>query len=123
MTAKEFIKENYTLTNGGEDYIYNHSGQLVGIEDIAEEYHQAKLKLLRIYDVIDSGNYSIATIRRKSDNKLFSCFFRNGSVKIIKDGDMLNYKHWFIEKKTGGEEICLYGVDQKVYDIIEVVVD
>jgi hypothetical protein len=123
MTATEFIKENYTLTNGGEDYICNHSGQLVGIEDIAEEYHQAKLKLLRIYDVIDSGNYSIATIRRKSDNKLFSCFFRNGSVKIIKDGDMLNYKHWFIEKKTGGEEICLYGVDQKVYDIIEVVVD
>jgi hypothetical protein len=51
MTATEFIKENYTLTNGGEDYICNHSGQLVGAEDIAEEYHQAKLKLLGIADV------------------------------------------------------------------------
>ena len=51
MTATEFIKENYTLTNGGEDYICNHSGQLVGAEDIAEEYHQAKLKLLCIADV------------------------------------------------------------------------
>ena len=51
MTAKEFIKENYTVTNGGEDYICNHSSQLVGTEDIAEEYHQAKLKLLCITDV------------------------------------------------------------------------
>jgi hypothetical protein len=69
----------------------------------------------------DGGNYSIATIRRKSDNKLFGCYFRNGSVKIIKDGDVLGYKNWFIEKGTGDEELCLYGIDQKVYDIIEVV--
>ena len=33
---------------------------------------------------------------------------------------MLGYKHWFIEKETGDEELCLYGVDQKVYDRIEV---
>jgi hypothetical protein len=71
----------------------------------------------------DGGNYSIATIRRKSDNKLFGCYFRNGSVKVIKKGDMLGYKNWFIEKGTGDEELCLYGVDQKVYDIIEVVED
>ena len=83
----------------------------------------AESKPLNIADVIGSGNYSIATIRRKSDNKLFGCYFRNGSVKIIKEGDMLGFKHWFIEKETGGEEICLYGVDQKVYDIIEVVED
>jgi len=83
----------------------------------------AKSKPLNIDDVIASGNYSIATIRRKSDNKLFGCYFRNGSVKIIKEGHILGYKHWFIEKQTGGEEICLYGVDQKVYDIIEVVED
>jgi len=51
MTATQFIKENYTLTNGGEDYICNHSGQLVGAEDIAEEYHKYKLKLLGIADV------------------------------------------------------------------------
>ena len=50
MTAIEFIKENYTVTNGGEDYMCNHSGQLVGAEDIAEEYHQAKLKLLGMRD-------------------------------------------------------------------------
>ena len=54
MTAIEFIKENYTVTNGGEDYMCNHSGQLVGAEDIAEEYHQAKLKLLGIGDVVIS---------------------------------------------------------------------
>ena len=76
---------------------------------------------LNISDVISSCNYSIATIKRKSDNKLFGCYFRNGKVKIIKDGDMLGYKHWFIEKETGDEELCLYGVDQKIYDIIEVV--
>ena len=33
------------------------------------------------------------------------------------------HKHWFIEKETGDEELYLYGVDQKVYDIIEVVED
>lgn len=76
----------------------------------------AESKPLNIAD----GNYSITTIRRKSDNKLFVCYFRNGSVKIIKEGDMLGYKNWFIEKETGSEELCLYGVDQKVYDIIEV---
>ena len=79
--------------------------------------------LLHIADVIGSGNYSIATIRRKSDNKLFGCYFRNGSFKIIKEGDMLGYKHWLIEKETGDEELYLYGVDPKVYDVIEVVVD
>lgn len=83
----------------------------------------AESKPLNITDVIGSGNYSIATIRRKSDSKLFCCYFRNGSVKIIKEGDMLGYKKWFIEKKVGDEELCLYGVDQKVYDIIEVVKD
>jgi hypothetical protein len=36
---------------------------------------------------------------------------------------MLGDKHWFIEKETGDEELYLYGVDQKVYDIIEVVED
>lgn len=51
MSAIEFIKVNYTLTNGGEDYVCNHSGQLVGAEDIADAYHQAKLKLLGIGDV------------------------------------------------------------------------
>lgn len=81
----------------------------------------AESKPLNIDDVIRSGNYSIATIRRKSDNKLFGCYFRNGSVKVIKEGDILGYKHWFIEKETGSEELCLYGVDPKIYDIIEVV--
>ena len=81
----------------------------------------AESKPLNIADVIGNGNYSIATIRRKSDNKLFGCYFRHGSVKIIKKGDMLGYKNWFIEKGSGSEELCLYGVDQKVYDIIEVV--
>ncbi len=74
-------------------------------------------------DVIRNGNYSIATIRRKSDNKLFGCYFRNGSVKIIKEGDMPVHKYWFIEKQTGDEELCLYGVDINDYDIIEVVED
>jgi len=55
MNATKFIKENYTLTNSGEDYRCNHSGQLVGAEDIAEEYHQAKLKLLGIADLSHSG--------------------------------------------------------------------
>ena len=54
MTSTEFIKQNYTLTNGGEDYRCNHSGQLVGAEDIAEEYYKAKLKLLGIADVSGS---------------------------------------------------------------------
>ena len=66
---------------------------------------------------------NIATIIRKSDNKLFGCYFRNRSVKIIKEGDMLGCKSWFIEKETGSEELYLYGVDQKVYDIIEVMED
>lgn len=83
----------------------------------------AESKPLNIVNVIDGGNYSIATIRRKSDNKLFGCYFRNGSVKIIKEGDVFDCKHWFIEKETGDEELCLYGVDQKVYDIIDVVDD
>ena len=51
MNATEFIKENYTLTNGGEDYRCNHSGQLVGAEDISEAYHEHKLKILGIADV------------------------------------------------------------------------
>ena len=76
-----------------------------------------------IQTAISSGNYSIATIRRKADNKLFGCYFRNGSVKIIKEGDIFGYKHFFIEKQTGDEEICLHGVDQKIYDIIDVVHD
>lgn len=71
-------------------------------------------------ELICSGNYSIVTIRRKSDNKLFGCYFRNGSVKILKEGDMIGQKHWFIAK-IDAEEICLYGVDLKVYDIIEAV--
>lgn len=60
MNAIEFIKENYTLTNGGEDYICNHSGQLVGAEDIAEAYHQAKLKLLGIADVVNRRELLVA---------------------------------------------------------------
>lgn len=83
----------------------------------------AESKPLNIADVIGSGNYSIATIKRKEDDKLFGCYFRNGSVRIIKNGDMLGRKHWFIEKETGDEEISLYGVNQKVYDIVEVIVD
>jgi hypothetical protein len=83
----------------------------------------AESKPLNIATIMGSDNYSIVTIRRKSDNKIFGCYFRNGSVKIIKEGDILGYKHWFIEKETGTEELCLYGVDQKVYDIIEVVED
>ena len=52
MTAIEFIKENCTLVNGGEDYRCNHSGQLVGAENIAEEYHLYKLKLLGMANVV-----------------------------------------------------------------------
>ena len=86
-----------------------------------ENLNEPQNSALNIADVIGSGNYSIATIRRKSDNKLFGCYFRDGSVKVIKEGDILGYKHWFIEKETGSEELCLYGVDPKIYDIIEVV--
>jgi hypothetical protein len=50
MNAKDFIKQNYTLTNSGKDCTCNHSGQLVGVEDVAEEYHKAKLKLLGLVD-------------------------------------------------------------------------
>ena len=74
----------------------------------------------KMADVISSGNYSVSTIRRKTDNKLFGCYFRDGSVQIIKEGDILGDKHCFIEK-GGDEELCLYGVDERVYDIIEVV--
>lgn len=46
MEAKEFIKENYTLINGGEDYKCEYSGKIAGAEDIAESYHKHKLELL-----------------------------------------------------------------------------
>ena len=67
MNATEFIKENYTLTNGGEDYICNHSGQLVGAEDIAEEYYQAKLTLLGISPTVFYPNYPDNTLPDRMD--------------------------------------------------------
>lgn len=73
-------------------------------------------------NLIASGNYSVATIKRKSDNKIFSCYSRSGSVKILKDGTDPDRKHWFING-TDHEELCLHGVDTHVYDIIEVVED
>ena len=35
---------------------------------------------------------------------------------------MFRHKHWFIEQ-TGDEEVCLCGIDEKIYDIVEVVED
>lgn len=46
MTATEFINENYTPINGNKNYMCNRSGQLFSVEEIAEKYHQAKLKIL-----------------------------------------------------------------------------
>jgi hypothetical protein len=43
-TAEEFIKKNYTLINCGKDYVCNHSMQIVGYEDIANEYATIRLK-------------------------------------------------------------------------------
>jgi hypothetical protein len=83
MTAAQFIKENYTLTNGGKDYICNHSGQLVGAEDIAEEYHQAKLKSLSIADVSGSAyRYPMTQDQPcQIDCRVTGCKFSNGSGK------------------------------------------
>lgn len=82
MTAIEFIKENYTLINGGEDYMCNHSGQLVGAEDIAEAYHQAKLKLLGIADVSGRLSYDELVLIAQKDN----------SYKYLNDASKINFE-------------------------------
>lgn len=65
----------------------------------------------------DTDDSSISVIRRKSDSKLFACYFRDGLVKNYKTTDD---GHWFIEV-GGDEEIWLKGVDEEIYDVIEVV--
>ena len=53
MTALEFIKKNYPKYN--EDFVHTDI-EINGcrLEELLEEYHQAKLKLLGIADVSDS---------------------------------------------------------------------
>ena len=88
------------------------------------------IKQPKLIPVIDNSidttdNYSIATIKRKSDNKKFECWFRNGNVKIFKEGEIPGYRHYFIETAphSGNEELCLYSIDLKLYDILEIVID
>lgn len=65
----------------------------------------------------DTDDSSISVIRRKSDSKLFTCYFRDGLVKNYKTTEV---GHWFTEV-GGDEEICINGVDEEIYDVIEVV--
>ena len=48
---------------------------------------------LNMFDIIESGSYSVATIKRISDGKIFGCYYRQGSVLI---GNTKN-ESWFIE--------------------------
>ncbi len=81
-TAKEFIKENYTLTNGGEDYICNHSGQLVGTEDIAEEY-ASQPKWISVEDCIPPLNQKVLGA---TDNGYIDLGYWNEEVGDIESG-------------------------------------
>lgn len=59
MNAKDFIEKNYTLSSVGSDYIYNHSGQLVDAEDIAEAYHKEKMREVLIEYEFKKLSYSL----------------------------------------------------------------
>ena len=72
-----------------------------------------------IINIINSGNYSISTIRRKEDGKFFGCYFRHGSVKLGKQFS----KSWWIEKENGDEELCLYEINENIYEIINVITE
>jgi hypothetical protein len=59
---------------------------------------------------------TISKIERKTDNKIFSCFFRNGIVKDKDIEQFSNRSDWISEDK---EEISLYNVNKKLYKILE----
>ncbi len=87
MTAKDFIKQNYSLTNGEEDYVCNHSGQLVGAEDIAEAYHKAKLDLENTVKVNKTSENELL-IHKLNDkgNRLNIIVDSEGEIEIIHIG-------------------------------------
>lgn len=87
------------------------------MEDI--KVYTADSEPLTMFDVIKSGNYSVATIKRIYDGKIFGCYYRDGSVQIGHS----KYKSWFIENETDSddEELCLNGIDETIYGVIEVI--
>lgn len=61
---------------------------------------------------------TITKIKRKSDNKVFSCYFRNGPVKETTKTNNYSYSHWISECPTG-EELKMAGVDVNLFWILE----
>lgn len=64
------------------------------------------------------ADYSISSIRRKQDNKIFNCYFRNGNVNIFEEGKIYTKVHWFIDA-NGEEEIALQYINLDVYNVVD----
>jgi hypothetical protein len=75
------------------------------------------IRVLNVDDIISKGLYSIATIRRKSDMKIFRCYFRNANVLFNEPCK----RSWFID--DGEEELNLITIDTNIYDVLEIVFD
>lgn len=95
------------------------------IKDKIDEYAKlvtTKIKVLNvddiISDIISKGLYSIATIQRKSDMKIFKCYFRNGKVLFNEPCK----RSWFIDDHEG-EELVLTTVDTNIFNILEIIYD
>lgn len=84
MTAEEFIKKNYTITNGGEDYVCNHSGQLVGAGDIAESYHQHKTQWIPVSERLPEEGQKVLVYSKECEGEL-DCSFGEGIYKVSFD--------------------------------------
>jgi len=59
--------------------------------------------------------YTISKIKRRSDNKIFNCYFRNGNVTREKSSK----KSLWISDDD--EEIYLYGIDENEFDILFII--
>jgi hypothetical protein len=65
-------------------------------------------------EIIKSGDYTISAIKRKSDEKIFKCYFRNGSVQLGVSGRT----SWWISDDH--EELLLHGV-RKEFEVLDVI--
>jgi hypothetical protein len=73
---------------------------------------------LNITDVVNSDLYSVATIKRKSDSKIFKCYARNGRIQINRPC----HKSWFINDEDY-EELELNNINTNIFNILEIVYD
>ena len=102
MKAEHFIENNYHSKAGleADKLIEDKTGKEVSFEEIAEAYHEHKLKLLSIADVSSSFKVGTYTWYKQGDNKY--CHWSEGLKMVIeKDGVVIKLEGEEIKKLVG----------------------